>query len=141
MRKGFLVGWVLPALLLLGVGVLGAIRSDHPGGDIPWTTDFQSAGRQAQQTHRPMLLSFHTPGCVWCDKMDAETFTDSKVVALSRHYICVRLESDVDGAVCSRYRIFDYPTTLILDSQGHEQARLSGYIPPERFATALSGGW
>jgi thioredoxin-related protein len=121
--------------------VLGAIRSDRPGGDIPWKTDFPVALKQAQQTKRPLLLSFHAPGCGWCDKMDAETFTDKKVVALSDRFVCVRLDSDVDGAVCARYGIFEFPTALVLDSQGRELARFPGYIPPERFAPALNGSW
>src|SRR5579871_2047744 len=138
MRKGIVVGWILPVMLLLGVGLLGAIGGDRPGGDIPWATDFQTGAELARRTHRPLLLSFDTPGCDWCAKLDAETFTDSRVVALSRRYVCVRLDSDVDGALCARYGVFDYPATLLLAPKGRELARLSGFIPPERFAPALS---
>lgn len=138
MRKQSLVGWVLPMVLLLGTGLLGAIRGDRPGGDIPWASDFQTAAALARRTHRPLLLSFHTPGCGWCAKLDAETFTDKRVVALSKRYVCVRLDSDVDAALCVRYVVLDYPTTLLLDPDGRELARLTGFIPPERFAPALT---
>jgi uncharacterized protein YyaL (SSP411 family) len=137
MRKGQLVGWILPLTLLFGVGVLGALRADRPGGDIPWSQDLDTALRRARQAHQPLLLSFHTYNCDWCAKLDAETFTDPKVVALSRRYVCVRLDSDVDGALCTRYHILQYPTTLMLDPQGREVARLTGYIPPEHFAPAM----
>jgi thioredoxin-related protein len=138
MRKQTLVGRVIPALLLLGTGLLGAIRADRPGGDLVWSADFQAAAALAQRTHRPMLLSFHTPGCGWCAKLDAETFTDKRVVALSQRFVCVRLDSDVDAALCVRFFVIDYPTTLLLDSQGKEMARISGFVSAERFAPALS---
>jgi thioredoxin-related protein len=138
MHKRFLVGWVMPAVLLFGTGLLGAIRGDRPGGDIPWVSDFRGAATLARRTHRPLLLSFHTPGCGWCAKLDAETFTDKRVVELSERYVCVRLDSDVDSALCGRYFVLDYPTTLLLDPEGRELAHLTGFIPPERFAPALS---
>jgi thioredoxin-related protein len=138
MRKSRLVGWILPLTLLFGASMLGALRADHPGGDIPWVYDFRAALQRAQRTHRPLLVNFHAPACEWCAKMDAETFTDTKVVALSRRYLCVRLDSEVDGAVCARYGVLDYPTTLLLDSEGKVVTRLSGYTPPERFAPAMS---
>ncbi len=125
------------AALLLGVGLLGALREDRPGGDVTWANSYEAGLALARQSGKPLLFSFHTPGCGWCQKLDAETFTDPTVVDLTRQFVCVRLDSDVDIAAVARYQVMEYPTTLFADARGKELARLTGYLPPDRFAPAL----
>lgn len=132
-----MTGWIVPMLLLLGVGVLGGIRGARHGGDISWAVSFEAGQEQAKQSKKPLLISFHMPGCGWCRKLDAETFTDAKVLGLSRRFVCVRVDSDVDGAIVQRYRVMEFPMTLVLTPQGEEIARFSGYVPPDRFARAM----
>lgn len=136
-RRRMMTGWVVPMLLLVGVGVLGAIRGARAGGDIAWASGFEAGLEQARQSGKPTLLSFHTPGCGWCRKLDAETFTDTKVTELSRQYVCVRVDSDVEDAAVQRYRVMEYPMTVVLKPNGEEVARFAGYVPPDRFAKAL----
>ncbi|HZO91583.1 MAG TPA: thioredoxin fold domain-containing protein [Chthonomonadaceae bacterium] len=129
--------WLLLLAFWLGVGVLGAVRESRIAPEMAWAGSYEAGLAQASQLGKPLLLSVHTPGCGWCQKLDAETFTDPKVIELSRRYVCVRLDSDVDTAIVERYHVLDYPTTIFADSQGKELARLPGYIPPDRFAQAL----
>ena len=131
-----LLGWIVPLALLLAVGVLGAVRGGRTGGDIAWLDDYGQALALARRTHRPLLLQFQTPGCVWCAKMDAETFASPDVIDLSRRFVCVRVDDAQDGAVCAHYGILEYPTTLFADAQGRVLGRLTGYIAPNRFLQA-----
>jgi thioredoxin-related protein len=128
---------VLPSVLLLGSGVLGAVSEVGAGGEIAWVPDFASAHRMALQQHRPLLLSFYTPGCLWCAKLNAETFSDPDVVKLSNSFVCVRLDSDFNGALCTRYGVLQHPTTLLLSPAGRVFARVPGYLSPERFVSLL----
>ena len=132
-----IIGWLPLCCALLCVGVLGAFRDNHYGGDISWAGNYQIGAQTARKTHRPMLLCFHTPGCGWCEKLDAETFTDPKVVELSSRYICVRLESDVDAQIVQKYGITQYPTVLLTDPEGRLLHEITGYVPPPRFAESL----
>lgn len=127
----------MPLLLLLGSGVLGAARESHIGGDVVWTTDMASALQQARREHKPLLLEFHTTDCGWCAKMDAETFTDPQVVELTRHFVCVRLESDTDAALAARYSVMDYPMTLLTDPEAHPRLRLPGFLAPREIVPSL----
>ena len=129
-------GWIFPLLLLIGVGVLGALRGARPVGDFDWSPDFETASLLAKQTHRPLLLEFHTQGCAWCAKMEAETFTDDAVVALSQRFVCVRLDGETEPALRDRYQVMEYPTTVFVDAQGKFLGKLSGYLPPARFLHA-----
>ena len=137
-RRRRLTGWIVPLFLMIGVGVLGAMRGARTGGDIVWASSFEAGVKQARESGKPLLISFHTPGCGWCRKLDAETFTDAKVLELSRRYVCVRADSDVDEDVVRRFRVLEYPMTLILSPKGTEIARFPGYVPPALFAKTMA---
>lgn len=137
MSKTRLVGWLLPALALTCVGVLGAVRGGRTGGGIAWAADYQTGLNEAKRMHKPLLLSFHTPGCGWCEKLDAETFTDPKIAELSRRYVCVRLDSDVDEAVCKQYSVTEYPLTLLTRPDSAASSRILGYLPADELAPLL----
>ena len=138
-KKVNLLGWICPLTLLVGVGVLGAVRGGRPGGDVAWEVDFETAQRQARQSEHPLLIEFHAPGCVWCAKMEAETFADTAVVDLTRRFLCVRLDGETETALRDRYHVMEYPTTVFADTEGRPVGKLSGYVPPLRFVQASSG--
>lgn len=131
------LGWLPLLCALLGVGVLGAIRDNRYGGELTWVGSYAEGVRLAQKTHRPLLLCFHAPGCGWCEKLDAETFTDPRVVERAKRFICVRVESDLDPEVVRNYGITEFPTVLLTDSNGTTRNAITGYVPPDRFAADL----
>jgi thioredoxin-related protein len=131
------MGWIPLLAALLCVGILGAIRENHLQSEIGWSKNEEAGLEQARKTRMPLLFYFHAPGCEWCRKMEAETFMDARVVALSRRFVCVRLDSEVDAARAAQYQVQEYPMTVIADSQGRLQARLPGYLSPDRFARVL----
>ena len=131
------VGWIALLAAMLCIGALGAIRENHFQSDVGWASSYEFGMEQSRQSHKPILLSLRTPGCEWCNKMQAETFTDAKVIELSRRFVCVRLDSEIDAAIVGKYRVHEFPMTLIADERGRELARLGGYIAPDRFARVL----
>lgn len=134
-RRGY--SWLPLLALFLGVGVLGAIRESRAGGDIAWAKDYPAGLALAQKTGKPLLLSFHSPDCGWCKKMDAETFTDPQVLDLSYRFLCVRLDSELDSKIVAQYHVLDFPQTILADEHGRVLLKVPGYIPPEQFASLL----
>ena len=132
-----LIGWLPLLTVLIGAGVLGAIRENRIVTEPTWVRGYEAGLQLAQRSHRPLLLSFHTPGCGWCAKMDAETFTDPQVVELSRNFVCVLVESDTDPAAVRRYNVTEYPTILLTDPQGHLLAASTGFVPASDLLPAL----
>ena len=130
--------WMLVAAAFGWAVVTGAIQGSHDGGDIAWAEGMSAGTAQAQQSQKPTMLSFHTPGCGFCHKLDAETFSDPKVIELARNFVCVRLDSEMDGAEMRQYNVHDFPTTIFIDPQGRETARFSGYVAPQNFAAVLT---
>lgn len=79
---------------------------------------------------------FYTQGCVWCAKMEAETFTDSRVVALSKRFVYVRIDGEMVTDLCDQYRVNAYPTTVFLDWQGRTLGKLPDYSSPSALLDA-----
>ncbi len=130
-------GWFPFFILLFGVGMLGAMRENRAGGDVTWASSYEMGRTFAKRTHRPILLSFHTPGCGWCAKMDTETFTDPAVVDIMKKYVCVRVDSDQNPGLISKYKVVSYPLTLIVNPEGNTLLSIPDYTPPDQFTPIL----
>ena len=88
-----------------------------------------------------ILVDFETESCVWCDRLDADTFTDQKVIDFAKqNLISKKIDAEKgDGPKQKKkYRVRGYPTILFLDSQGAEIDRIVGYRPPEEFLSELN---
>ena len=88
-----------------------------------------------------ILVDFETESCVWCDRLDADTFTDQKVIDFAKqNLISKKIDAEKgDGPKQKKkYRVRGYPTILFLDSQGVEIDRIVGYRPPEEFLSELN---
>jgi len=93
---------------------------------------------------RPVVLDFYADWCVSCKEMEHLTFSDPAVRA--RMSSALLLQADVtansaeDKALLKRFGLFGPPGILFFDTDGKERvdARVIGYLPPQRFAASLS---
>lgn len=114
---------------------------------LPWIQSYQQALKQAQQEGKLILAYLYTDWCGYCKKMEAETFTDQAVIdEMSGSYVWLKLnaETDPEGRqLQERFNITGYPGLLLLDGEGQEMERISGFVPAEAFrqrVAAAAGG-
>lgn len=142
MRRGISRGRLLRsvpfAAILVGAGLLGAIGESRSDGDVNWMRRYDTARSMAEQSHKPMLVCFHSAGVGWCSKLDAETFPDQRVAELAHRCVCVRLECGLDTSAERRFSVHSYPTTIITDEHGNARSRFTGFVMPERLAASLA---
>lgn len=134
----------LSALLMLTLAACGghdASRgnteavSSHSGSHLNWSSDWDASLKKAQTEQKMVLVDFYADWCVWCKKLEKSTFSDPAVSAyLQKRVVPVRLNVDTNGKGRSReYRVEGLPTLVILNGQGREVGRISGYLPPDAF--------
>ena len=93
---------------------------------------------------RPVLLDFYADWCVSCKEMEHMTFSDPEV--RKRMAGAVMLQADVtantadDKALLKRFGLFGPPGILFFDANSREltDARVIGFLPPQRFAALLT---
>jgi hypothetical protein len=71
---------------------------------------------------------------MWCRRLDADTFADSRVQGELNQLVALRLDAEKSGAdLAGRFGVNSYPTVIFTDADGTEIERISGYLPPDGF--------
>jgi len=77
----------------------------------PWSDQVFS---DAKRTHRFVLLDLEAVWCHWCHVMDANTYSDPKVIKLLQsRYIVVKVDQDSRPDLSNRYEDYGWPATVV----------------------------
>ncbi len=118
---------------------LAAVCAVAKADGIKWAPSFEAAMQSARSTHRLVMVDFYTDWCVWCKRLDADTYTDPTVVRLSTRFVPVKVNAEKEGvAVARKYNVQGYPTIMFLEGDGSVAAKIGGYLPPQQFAAKLT---
>jgi len=123
----------LLAALVIASGLLAAERKS-----INWSTDLGKAAEQAAKSKKPLMIDVYTDWCGWCKKLDKDTYSDARVVKLSRKFVCVKVDGDKNTEFVKKYAIQGYPTIVFLNSKSKEIHRVVGYQGPGDFLKSMN---
>jgi YHS domain-containing protein/thioredoxin-related protein len=121
-------------LLVLSLTLAASGVADAGSAPIPWRTQYEAARAEAVARDRPLWLQFTGPWCLFCRRMERETFTRPEVVALSRDdFIPVKIHSDEREDLVEQFGITGLPAALILGPDGRVISRQEGYADAGEF--------
>ena len=102
-------------------------------GRIHWETDFYKALKEAKSSGKYLMVDFYSDRVYWSMWLNTYTYTDDRVVNLSKQFIPVRLDDrKANDAISVRYGVTGCPTVLFIDGAG--KALASGYGAPGSFS-------
>jgi thioredoxin-related protein len=140
---------VLTATLVVALVLPLAACSGEKGG-LHWMS-FSDGFREAQRTHKKMLIDVYTDWCVWCKRMDANTYTDKNLASyLNSHYILVKLDAEsprthtfmgkqyTEQQLAGSFGVTGYPSTLFLKAEGDLITVYPGYADAQRFRNVVA---
>lgn len=122
---------VLGVVILLGAAcgqVGGASAVAEGGGKIDWMTELRPAMAKAKETGRPIMIDFYATWCGPCKLLDAKTYSDDRVAAASTNWLMVRIDVDKNQGLSQYYSINSIPTIVLLNAEGKEVRRETGFI-------------
>lgn len=105
---------------------------------IEWEESIEKGLAEAKKTGKPVMMDFYTEWWGWCKRLDADTFTDPKIVALSKKFVNLKVNpEDTDRPENEeariKYGVSGYPVVVFLSAEGDLIRLNSGYSPPEEF--------
>ena len=108
-------------------------------GDVQWETDLREAAALARNTRRPLLVQVSAEWCTHCERMKADTYTDTRIRRLlSENFIPVAVDADDQREFMQQMGIRSLPTTLIVAPDLKILERLQGFQSANSLLSAVS---
>ena len=115
---------VLWTLVLLAVSCFPA-----DAAEIQWYP-YREGVAAARNEGKKIFLHFYADWCTYCKKVASESFRDEKVVDyLTRNFISIRVDTERQKKIASRYRVRALPTTWFVSDRGENISSRPGYLP------------
>jgi thiol:disulfide interchange protein DsbD len=137
--KGFKIFKIVFSVLIMAVGIYALIPSDT--NSVEWKPFSEDA--LTEISGRGVIIDFYADWCIPCKELDAITFSDSKVIAISKEFETYKadmtksLSPEVES-LRERFKIIGVPTVLILNSKGEEVERITGFVNAKEFYKIIS---
>ncbi len=137
--KAFRVFKYVFSILIVAVSVYALVPSDRES--IKWEPYSENAFENLQSS-KGIIIDFYADWCIPCKELDALTFSDPRVIELSKEF--VTLKADMTRSVSpevenlrNKFGIIGVPTVLILDTYGNELKRITGFVNADEFSKIL----
>jgi thiol:disulfide interchange protein len=117
-----------------------APTASHSGASAVWFDgSFAEAVAQAKARKEFVFVDVFTTWCGPCKMLEKQTFSDPEVKAELAKMVSISLdaESPSGAPVADQYHVSGYPTLLVLDGDGKEVGRITGFLGPEPFLAKL----
>ena len=107
---------------------------------VEWNRWTPAIFEQAKKNKRLILVDFSAEWCAFCKKMDKTTWRDPQVLAvINENFIPVKVEDEVDPELAEKYRDYGRPAMIVLDADGNEVFKKTGYQTPQFMLWTLQG--
>jgi thiol:disulfide interchange protein DsbD len=131
--RGFRIFKVVFSILLVIVAVYWLIPSERQS--IEWQPYSETA---VSDTQKPIIIDFYADWCIPCKELDAMTFSDPKVIQISKKFNAFKADmtkslSDEVSTLRNKYKIVGVPTVLIINSKRQEVQRITGFVNSDEF--------
>jgi thioredoxin-related protein len=124
---------------LAGLCLLWTAGIAQAAQEIAWVKSLQAAMTQAKATNKLVMADFYTDWCGWCKRLDADTFSDRRVIQSSGQFVSVKINAEKEGvAAAKKYGVSGYPAILFIDPAGKVADKIGGYMPPTEFNLRLT---
>ena len=99
--------------------------------------NYEAGTQVARRQDRPMMMSVMATWCPSCRRLNAETYSNAEVIALSKKFVCVWVDTDRQPDVARMHAAAKIPTIVFLDPQGRELHRLVGFRQADVFMSEM----
>lgn len=89
-----------------------------------------------------MLIDFYADWCIPCKELDSRTFSDKRVIDKLENFAAYKVDmtknNETNEMLRQRFKVMGMPTVLIIDANGNEVKRLTGFVDADEFLSYLN---
>ncbi len=105
--------------------------------DIKWYS-YEEGKVLAKVEKKKVFLHFYADWCVFCGKMNKETFQDANVISkLNDTFISIRVNTDNELETALKYGVRGLPANWFLTETGQPIVNIPGFIAPDAMLSLL----
>lgn len=120
---------------------MAAELSTTSANTIDWLHDWPAAVARGRAERKPVLVDVYKVPCGGCEKLDAVTFTDPRVIeAVGTRFVPAKIDLFGDRAFTREHQVFWTPTILFGDRSGRLRYTSVNFLPPDEFLDILDIG-
>lgn len=108
-----------------------AAGTESDEGGVKWLSDYQAALDEAGKSGKLVLIDIYSDYCPPCREMEEKTWPDPKVVAASRDFVCLKINSDENQEVPGKYGTQFIPHVVFAKADGSAVLEDTGFKSPE----------
>jgi thioredoxin-related protein len=124
---------IFPLVILSAAIGLANAALDH----VVWK-DYEEGIAFAKKTNKPIMITFLSDRCRYCDLMEKKTFSDREVVrALNEKFVSIKVDVSRNAMLARMYGATYLPTTVFITPQAEGIGKLIGYRSPYDFLPVL----
>lgn len=83
--------------------------------DINWQKSYSDALGASKNEGKPIMIVFTADWCVFCKKLENQTFTDPKIVReINNNFIAVKIDKDKQGSIAKDFGVQGIPDLFFL---------------------------
>ena len=132
--KRKLIGFILMVVICL-TGLLSDTSASSKS--IKWYSHDEGLA-VGYSEGKKIYINFRAGWCVYCKKMEKETFGNSGVISyLNKHFISIMVDTDKERKISNKYGVKALPDNWFLFKNGDPIGRRKGYIEPNTFMKIL----
>ncbi|MEW5842254.1 MAG: protein-disulfide reductase DsbD [Bacteroidota bacterium] len=134
--KGFRAFKIIFSVIVIAISVYALIPEKK--NEPEWQKFTHAKYQESLKNHERMIVDFYADWCIPCKELDANTFSDRRVVEISQKFTPYKVDmtktlSDETEQLRNEFNIIGMPTVLIIDSNGKEVHRLTGFVDADEF--------
>ncbi len=112
--------------------------------EMKWETDVATAIGKAKVLNKMVLIDVYAPWCGPCKKMDAETYSDARVLkCIKENFVAVKVDTD-DGPgreFRRKHHTYLLPTVIVMDADGKTIERFSGFVSAKEILRVFTAAY
>lgn len=132
---------IFSSLLIIGAAYLLWPTEEK---SLDWQYYSPEIYESAIQSNEKMIIDFYADWCIPCKELDALTFSNENVIAASKDFTSIKVDmtktmSEQTEIIRNKFNIRGMPTVLIINSNGEEIERITGFVNAEEFLKIIEG--